>query len=81
MNSTVHPFLGDASILAHCLRAKLAQGMPHEAAMHEAFKVATGRAFGTHAQDVEHMAAALDVVGRVVFNKDGRAVRVTVPQK
>ena len=79
MNSTVHPFLGDASILANCLRAKLKQGMQHEAAMHAAFKVATGREFGTHEQDAEHMAAALDVVGRVVFTKDGRAVRVTVP--
>jgi len=62
MNSTVHPFTGNASILAHCLRQKLNSGMQHEEAMRAAFKVATCREFGTHEQDAAHMAAALALV-------------------
>lgn len=63
MNSnTVHAFQGDASILAHCLRAKLAAGVPMEQAKADAFKVATCRPYGTHEQDAAHMAAAVALV-------------------
>lgn len=61
---SVIPFTGDATLLACCLRAKLAQGMKHEAAMHAAFKVATSREFGSHEQDARHMAAALAIVSK-----------------
>lgn len=62
MNSTVHAFTGDASILANCLRAKLAQGLNLEAAKPAAFKVATCREFGTQEQDAAHMAAAVALI-------------------
>ena len=57
------PYTGDASLLAHCLRASIAQGGAPDVIEARAFKAATGRTYErTELEDARHMSDAWTII-------------------